>query len=200
MLAIVSSVALLGIRRSGEPEHARIADAVPPPTTAAQRDAQSGQEENVRTRPQALPSDEAPPKPEVQAAPTPQPQVALDKPPSAASSSSSTVGTPAPAPTANAPPSALLYIVVGSEAQRDYAQSLVAPLARRGIRVGGIRVVDAGPPVSDLRYFHSADRAEAAKMNRALDAIGKPAQGLRYIPGLEDRQPRSHYELWLPPP
>ena len=200
LLVIVSSVALLGIRRGGEPERGPIATAVSPPNTAAQTDAQGGRGDNARSGPLALPSDEVLPTPDVHAAPAPQPQVALDKPSSAASSSPSSAATPRPAPAANGPPGALLYIVVGSEAQREYAEGIVAPLARRGIRVGGIRVARGGPPVSDLRYFHSADRAEAATINRALDAIGKPAQRLRYVTGLEDRQPRSHYELWLPPP
>ena len=115
------------------------------------------------------------------------------------SSTASTAATPGPAATATAASGRLLYIVVGSEAQREYAERIVAPHARRGIRVGGIRVAPGGPPVSDLRYFHSADRAEAATINRALDAVGKPAQRLRYVAGLEDREPRSRYELWLPP-
>ena len=76
----------------------------------------------------------------------------------------------------------------------------VAPLARRGIRVAGVRVMHGGPPVSDLRYFHSADRAEAATINRALVIVGKPAQRLRYVPGLERQEPRNRYELWLPAP
>ena len=200
LLVIVSSAALLGIRRGGEPERGPIATAVSPPDTAAQTDAQGRHDENARIGPHALPSDEALPTPDVPAAPAPQPQVALDKPSSAASSSPSSAATPRPAPAASGPPGVLLYIVVGSEAQREYAERIVAPLARRGIRVGGIRVARGGPPVSDLRYFHPADRAEAATINRALDAIGKPAQSLRYVPGLEDREPRSHYELWLPAP
>jgi hypothetical protein len=198
LLAIVSSVALLGIRRGGEPERGPVAAAVSPPDPGSQTDAQGGHHENARIAPDAPPSDEPLPTPALDAAPVPVPPVALDKPSSDASSSSTAVPTRGRA--ADRPPGALLYIVVGSEAQREYAEHILAPLARRGIRVGGIRVVGAGPPVSDLRYFHSADRAEAATINRALDAVGKPAQRLRYVPGLEDRQPRSHYELWLPPP
>jgi hypothetical protein len=199
VLAIVSSVALLGTRRGGEPEGGPIAAAVSPPDNAAQTDAKGAQHENAQIAPDALPPDETVSRPQIHA-PAPQPQVVLDKPSSAASSDSSSVATPSPAAKADAPRSPLLYINIGSEAQREYAERIVAPLARRGIRVGGIRVVGVGPPVSDLRYFHSADRVEAVRINRALDVAGKPAQRLRYVPGLEDQQPRSHYELWLPPP
>jgi hypothetical protein len=200
LLAVVASLALLGIRRGGEPERGRMAAAVSPTDKAAQTDAKGAQHENARITPDAPPLDGAVPTPEVHPAPAPQPQVAPDEPSSAASSDSPSVATPGPTARADAPRSPLLYINIGSEAQREYAERIVAPLARRGIRVGGIRVVGAGPPVSDLRYFHSADRAEAVRINRALDVAGKPAQSLRYVPGLEDRQPRSHYELWLPPP
>jgi hypothetical protein len=200
VLAIVSSLASLGIRRGGEPERGPIAAAVSPPDNAAQADAKAAQHENARITPDAPPPDGAVPTPEVHPAPAPQPQVAPDEPSSAASSDSPSVATPGPAARADAPRSPLLYINIGSEAQREYAEHIMAPLARHGIRVAGIRMVGAGPPVSDLRYFHSADRAEAVRINRALDAVGKPAQRLRHVPGLEDRQPRSQYELWLPPP
>jgi hypothetical protein len=92
----------------------------------------------------------------------------------------------------------LLYIIVGNEAQRAYAERMATLLARRGIRAGGIRVMPGGPPISDLRYFHSADRVRAATINRALDVIGRPAQRLRYVPGFEHQAPPNNYELWLP--
>jgi hypothetical protein len=105
-----------------------------------------------------------------------------------------------PRAAASEPAAPLLYINVRSEAQRAYAERLIEPLARHGIRVSGIKVVSAGPPVSDLRYFRSADRAEALRINRALDVVGTPAQHLKYIGGVEEQAPRRQYELWLPPP
>ncbi|HEV7392361.1 MAG TPA: hypothetical protein VGO08_12000, partial [Burkholderiales bacterium] len=105
-----------------------------------------------------------------------------------------------PRAAASEPAAPLLYINVRSEAQRAYAERLIEPLARHGIRVSGIKVVSAGPPVSDLRYFRSADRAEALRINRALDVVGTPAQRLKYIAGVEEQAPQRQYELWLPPP
>jgi hypothetical protein len=101
---------------------------------------------------------------------------------------------------ASEPAAPQLYIHVRSEAQRAYAERMIEPLARHGIRVSGIKVVSAGPPVSDLRYFRSADRAEALRINRALDVVGTPAQRLKYIGGDEEQAPRRQYELWLSPP
>ena len=62
-----------------------------------------------------------------------------------------------------------------------------------------VKLVSYGPPVSDLRYFRSADRDEALRVNRALDAVGAPAKRLKYIGGFEKTAPRRQYELWLPP-
>jgi hypothetical protein len=76
---------------------------------------------------------------------------------------------------------------------------MIEPLARHGIRVTGIRVVNAGPPVSDLRYFRAADRAEALRINHALDVVGTPAARLNYMRGGDDATSARRYELWLPP-
>jgi hypothetical protein len=103
-----------------------------------------------------------------------------------------------PAAAASGPP--LLFIIARNDAQRTYAAGLIEPLARHGIRVSGIRVASAGPPVSDLRYYRRADRAEAARINRALDVVGRPAERLSYVAGFEEPQPRRHFELWLSPP
>jgi hypothetical protein len=99
----------------------------------------------------------------------------------------------------NDAPGPLLYIHVRSEAQRAAAERMVKPLARHGIRVTGIKVVSVGPADPDLRYFRPAQRAEALRVSRALDAVGSPPQRLKYIAGFENEAPRNQYELWLPP-
>jgi len=67
------------------------------------------------------------------------------------------------------------------------------------IRVTGIGVVSSGPPVSDLRYFRTADRAEALRINHALDVVGTPAARLNYMRESDDAASARRYELWLPP-
>jgi hypothetical protein len=92
----------------------------------------------------------------------------------------------------------LLYIHVRSESQRARAERMIRPLARRGIRVTGIKVVKSGPPVPDLRYFRSAERDEAVKVALALRDVGLPAQRLNHMRGFEGRATPRQYELWLP--
>jgi hypothetical protein len=195
VLAVVSLAALLGIRRAGDSERGPTAATVPPANTADSADGRPERETNAPAEASSTvaAAPEAPREPE-----TPEPQVTVEKAAPATAPSSGSMAIPPTPERSSEAAGPLLYIIIGSEAQRAYAERIVAPLSERGIRVGGIRMVHGGPPVSDLRYFHSADRAEAATINRALDVIGRPAQRLRYIPGSESRQPRNQYELWLP--
>jgi hypothetical protein len=94
----------------------------------------------------------------------------------------------------------MLYIHVRSEAQRARAERMIRPLARRGIRVTGIKVVKSGPPVPDLRYFRSVERDEAVKVGLALRDVGFPAQRLNHMRGFDGRATQRQYELWFPPP
>ena len=194
-LLIVSSLALLGIRRAGESEPAPSAAAGVSPSAGASTDAQREQQE---TAPAETPSPVTSPPEAARAKDAPPEQAPPEKPPPSAASSSATMAIPPPAASASEASGPLLYIIIGNEAQREYAERIIAPLVHRGINVAGIRVAHAGPPVSDLRYFHSADRGEAATINRALDVIGRPAQRLRYVPGFEHQAPPKNYELWLP--
>ena len=223
VVAILSSVALLATRRSAAP--ASDAAELPPQTLAAENDLRA--EGHVVEQPGEAPLDaqeahrsapyrgevpdpgvpsrgDAPAsfelrKPSPGAANEPsQSEVVIEKsttPALPTASSSAAERGPVLAPQAASP---LLYIHVGGDAQRAYAESIIKPLARHGIRVSGIRIVSVGPPASDLRYFHSADRGEAVRINRALDLVGKPAQRLNYVQGFEDQKARSQYELWLP--
>ena len=75
---------------------------------------------------------------------------------------------------------------------------MIQPLAKRGIRVTGIKLVKFGPSVPDLRYFRSAERDEAVKVALALRDLGVPAQRLHQVSGLEGRATPRQFELWLP--
>jgi hypothetical protein len=117
------------------------------------------------------------------------------RPTTAQRAAPSTAAQPATA----ARPAAMVYIHVRTEAQRAWAQRLVQPLARRGVRVAAIRVVKAGPSNADLRYFRREESAEAARVARALREVGLPAPRLNRVAGFESRSTPGQYELWLPP-
>jgi hypothetical protein len=128
--------------------------------------------------------------------PTPAPPAAPAARPSARVTPAKKAAAPVTAPTAASGP--LLYIHVRSENQRARVEHLIGPLARRGIRVTGIKVVRSGPAVTDLRYFRSGEREEALKVALALRDVGVSTQRLKRISGLEGRATRRQYELWLP--
>jgi hypothetical protein len=98
-----------------------------------------------------------------------------------------------------ASPAPALYIHVRDEGQRKRAYQMVDPLAKRGIRISGIKVVSSGPREPDLRYFRSGEAAEAAQVRRTLRDIGFSAAGPKLITGFERTAPPRQYELWLAP-
>jgi hypothetical protein len=91
-----------------------------------------------------------------------------------------------------------VYVHVRSESQRAWAEQLVQPLAKRGIRVTGIRVVNAGPGNADLRYFRPQEAGDAARVARALREVGVPAPRVKRVSGFEWRSKPGQFELWLP--
>jgi len=93
----------------------------------------------------------------------------------------------------------LVYVHVRSEAQRAWAERLVRPLARKGIRVTGIRMVKTGPGESDLRYFRAQEAGEAARVARALREAGVPAPRVKRVAGFESQSKPRQFELWLAP-
>ena len=91
----------------------------------------------------------------------------------------------------------LVYMHVRNEAQRAWVEQFIEPLSKRGIRVSGVKVVDAGPAAPDLRFFRSYEAGEAAQVARTLREIGVPAPRLKHIGGYETRATLRQYELWL---
>jgi hypothetical protein len=119
----------------------------------------------------------------------PRAEVASTRPPKTAT----TRAAPVPRPIS------MVYIHVRSESQRAWAEQLIQPLARRGVRVTGIRVVSTGPGETDLRYFRRQEAAEAARVARALRDVGVPQPRVKHVAGLESRATPRQYELWVPP-
>jgi hypothetical protein len=93
-----------------------------------------------------------------------------------------------------------LYIHVRNEEQRAQAERLIEPLAKRGVRVTGIKLVRFGPSVTDLRYFRADERDEAVRVGLVLREVGVWAQHLHQVGGFEDSATLRQYELWFPPP
>lgn len=90
-----------------------------------------------------------------------------------------------------------VYVHVLNEATRRRIQQLEPVLAARGIKLAGIRVVGAGPGVSDMRYFRPAEREEALAVRKVLLSLGLPAQKLKRIEGFEPVATAHQYEVWL---
>ena len=145
--------------------------------------------------------------------PPPQQGSALTPPAAAAQPSDATTPrsrtvvkaqTPTPKRSASATPAALhgtsgpvLYIRVRSESQRARAERMIQPLAKRGIRVTDIKLVDAGPPVADVRYFDPDERDGAVRIALALRELGVSAQRLQQVSGSETLKGQRRFELWL---
>lgn len=93
----------------------------------------------------------------------------------------------------------MVYIHVRNQAQRARAETFSKTLAKRGIRVSGIKVVPAGPSTSDLRYFRKHEARDAAEVARALRDLGIASPRLTHIGGHENTATPRQYELWLAP-
>jgi hypothetical protein len=208
VVAALAALVVLAMREGREPASAPNAASAPGSTPLAQNEPKATRDEGVQTVLPARPAEETALRPEAvyatpnnsgnainsAASPAAETPSVGTVPPEAISESAALQASAVEKPV---PPAPLLYIHVRSDAQRAYAEHMIEPLARQGIRVSGIKVVSVGPPVSDLRYFRSADRAEALRINRALDVVGAPAQRLKYIARAEEA-PERQYELWLP--
>jgi hypothetical protein len=76
---------------------------------------------------------------------------------------------------------------------------LVRQLQRNGINVSGVKKVDQGPGIIDLRYFHPRQKQEANEIARRLKQFDIQIAQVKYIKGYEDTAKDRQYELWFPP-
>jgi hypothetical protein len=176
---------------------------IPPAVRPAESIAQSSP--SVTTQP-ARPSESAVKPPMVAASPSARaPEIALSKPqPSPAIQVARPPELAKPAPVArpqiassetSAGPR--LYINVRNEAQRAWAEQIIRPLAERGIRVAGIRIVSSGPETPDVRYYNLSERDEAIRVAVALRDFGLRAQQLKHVDEAAGQATQRQYELWL---
>ena len=176
--------------------------AAPKPVPAAPQTQSAAQKSVPAKAPQAVsPVREAtPPSPASRAVENSQAKPAAPRP--QVDSRVATVAKPsavAPPAASEAPAGPRLYINVRTESQRAWAEQIARPLADRGIRIAGIRMVTSGPDQPDLRYHNLSERDELLKVAVALREFGLSAQQLRHVEETDTPVPARQYELWLPP-
>jgi len=95
-----------------------------------------------------------------------------------------------------------IYVQIRSEADRSTGQQAQRMRAANGISVPGIEVVSFGPSATELRYFHSEDKARAEDIARQLTDLGvatKPTDTRALAEKTKARVPIGQLELWLAP-
>jgi hypothetical protein len=92
-----------------------------------------------------------------------------------------------------------LFVHVRNVEQRAEVERLIGPLSVHGIRITGIKLMDVGPPSTDLRYFYLDDARQTGDVVRALRSVGLPLPRIKHIKGFENRATPRQYELWLSP-
>ncbi|WP_137179353.1 hypothetical protein [Roseomonas sp. AR75] len=121
-------------------------------------------------------------------------EAALTDPPEEA------VGEPPPAPPQPAPepprrgPRVFIHHRASSAAGLASATDLAGALRRAGMTVAGVRATPNVPTTPVVRFFHTADRAEAARLASRLGR-GWAVQDFRAFPSLPAR---GTLEIWLP--
>jgi hypothetical protein len=92
-----------------------------------------------------------------------------------------------------------VYFHIQDESQRTQAKLLADEIeGRANIVVPGVQRVDAGPEVTELRYFKSVEEQEARQISGVLSSLGLKVE-TKYVRGFESSnkiRPR-HYELWI---
>lgn len=103
-----------------------------------------------------------------------------------------------PAPSAKSVPAeASVFIHVRDDSPATL--QLVKELEENGIAVSGVKKVDRGPSIVDLRYFHPGEKQEANEIAKRLKKFDIQIAEIKYIGGYEDTAKGRQYELWFPP-
>jgi len=94
-----------------------------------------------------------------------------------------------------------VYIQIVNQANRDHASQIKERLTSAGVLVLGIQYVSTAARLrtSDVRYYRTADEAEARKILGILQDSGEKSARLQYLPGYEDstKVRPNHFEVWL---
>ncbi len=92
-----------------------------------------------------------------------------------------------------------VYFHIRNESERTQAKQIAKNLENSAnVVVPGVQRLDAGPSVTELRYFKSGEEQEANQIASALSSLGLKVE-TRYVKGFESSnkiRPR-HYELWI---
>jgi hypothetical protein len=94
-----------------------------------------------------------------------------------------------------------VYMQIVNENDRDYAKQIAARLTAAGVLVLGIEYVPtaAALKTTDVRYYRTADEAEAQKILDVLKDAGEKSARAQYLAGNENN-PKirlNHFEVWL---
>jgi hypothetical protein len=110
--------------------------------------------------------------------------------PRAASASSNAVASAEPEQS----PSVFIHV----REKSDAALKLARQLAQGGISVSGVKQVERGPRIIDLRYFRPQEKKEANEIANRLKRFDIRIAEVKYIKGYEDTARDRQYELWFP--
>ncbi|MBS1788619.1 MAG: hypothetical protein JST85_12900 [Acidobacteria bacterium] len=97
---------------------------------------------------------------------------------------------------------ARVYMHIRNENQRNTARVILEKLARKGLNMPGIELVNFGPTdQTELRFFRKSEEAEANEIAGFLKELNITDAVPKYFPGFENSTSlRSrHYEIWFSP-
>lgn len=94
---------------------------------------------------------------------------------------------------------ARIYFQIQDESQRAVAKKLATDISTSDIVIPGIELVANGPLHTELRYFRTADRADAEKFTQLMAASEQIKVTPKYVKGFANSEGiRSrHFELWM---
>lgn len=95
----------------------------------------------------------------------------------------------------------LIYIQIRDESQRVKAKQIVTRLREQGYVVPGIERVDRGPTTTQVKFFRSDERGEAANIADILQGMGVKDAKPQLVPGFEHstKLRARQYEIWFGP-
>lgn len=99
---------------------------------------------------------------------------------------------------ASAEPEQSPSVFIHVREKSDAALKLARQLAQGGISVSGVKQVERGPRIIDLRYFRPQEKKEANEIANRLKRFDIRIAEVKYIKGYEDTARDRQYELWLP--
>ncbi|MGI4848962.1 MAG: hypothetical protein ACRYGK_12605 [Janthinobacterium lividum] len=105
--------------------------------------------------------------------------------------------SPAAAPALSQPARATLIVRAASPALRARVQASSATLAEQGLALGEVGSLRRNSSVSELRYFHAADKVAATRAYKVLRQAGIPVRRVIRARTGADAASAGQLELWV---